>query len=249
MLKHRLTVIIFLIGTLLFVIYQKNLNISLWYLVIWINLFLLVEFLGAYLIGLNFHVNSQNKLSGNSKKVVLTFDDGPHHPNTSKVIDVLEKHNIKAIFFIIGKNIGGNEPIIHDLISKGHLIGNHSYSHHKWIDLWSYKKICADFELCQTKLKNQGISSNLFRPPYGVTNPNISKAIKKLNLNSIGWNIRSYDTSTKDLAVIKKRILRRLKPGAIILLHDRLNYAPELLEELITEIKNQGYEFTVDLNE
>jgi peptidoglycan/xylan/chitin deacetylase (PgdA/CDA1 family) len=249
MLKHRLTVVIFLIGLLFFITYQKELQISIWLLVLWVHLFLIIEFLGAYFIGLNFHTTSQNRLSGNKKKVVLTFDDGPHNPNTSRVIEVLEKHNIKAIFFIIGKNIRGNESIIHNLISKGHLIGNHSYSHHKWIDLWSYKKVCADFEICQNELKKQGVTSNLFRPPYGVTNPNIAKAIKKLNLKSIGWNIRSYDTSTTNLSLIKKRILSQLKPGAIILLHDRLDYASELLEEIITEIKNQGYEFTVDLNE
>jgi peptidoglycan/xylan/chitin deacetylase (PgdA/CDA1 family) len=248
MLKHRLTVVIFLIGIILFITYHKELNISYWHLIIWINVFLLVEFLGAYFIGFNFHLKSINQLFSSEKKVVLTFDDGPHTSNTIKVLEILNKHNVKAIFFIIGKNIEGNELVIKQLIKDGHLIGNHSFSHHQWIDLWSTKKVYEDFLLCQKKLNELGIHSNLFRPPYGVTNPNIAKAIKRLNLQSIGWNIRSYDTSSNDINKIKNRILQQLKPGAIILLHDRLNYSPELLEEIITCIKKQGYGFTTDLN-
>ena len=83
----------------------------------------------------------------------------------------------------------------------------------------------------------------MFRPPYGVTNPNIARAIKTLNLQSTGWNVRSYDTSIKDVEKIKQRVVSQLKPGAIILLHDRLDFMPELLEVLIPAIKEKGYEF------
>lgn len=235
--------IIFLIGIGAFFYFKTPLDLSYWYLLIWIHVFALVQFCGAYFIGLNFHVNSINSLDTNSKTVMLTFDDGPHNPNTTKVLEVLKKYEVKALFFVIGKNFSGNESIIKQLIEEGHTIANHSFSHHHWIDVWSTKKITEDFKACQTLIEQYQPGNKLMRPPYGVTNPNIAGAIKKLGLQSIGWNIRSYDTSIKDIQKIKQRVLSRLKPGAIILLHDRLDYMPELLEELIPEIKKQGYLF------
>ena len=87
----------------------------------------------------------------------------------------------------------------------------------------------------------------LFRPPFGVTNPRISKVVKQLQLHTIGWNIRSYDTSTQNISKIKQRILNKLRPNSIILLHDRLDIMPELLNELIPEIKKRGFEFSIEL--
>jgi peptidoglycan/xylan/chitin deacetylase (PgdA/CDA1 family) len=234
--------ITFLLGTIAFFCFQSSLNLSYWYLIIWIKLFLIIQFCGAYFIGLNFHIASINRLNTNSKKVLLTFDDGPY-ANTVKVLEVLKKHDVKAIFFIIGKNISGNESIVKQIVSEGHQIGNHSFSHHNWIDVWSTKKVIEDFVACEKLIQGFQPTSKLFRPPYGVTNPNIARAVKKLNLQSIGWNIRSYDTSIKVLERIKQRILSKLKPGAIILLHDRLDFMPELLETLISAIKEKGYEF------
>lgn len=238
--------ITFLIGTLSFFVFQSSLHLSFWYLIIWIKLFAIIQFCGAYFIGLNFHLNSINSLNTNEKKVMLTFDDGPH-ANTIKVLEVLKKHNVKALFFIIGKNIQGNESILKQLVTEGHQIGNHSFSHHNWIDVWSTKKVTEDFKNCDALIQ-QYQSSKLFRAPYGVTNPNIAKAIKILQLQSIGWNVRSYDTSIKDVEKIKQRVLSQLKPGAIILLHDRLDFMPELLESLIPAIKEKGYGFTSNIN-
>lgn len=175
--------------------------------------------------------------------VMLTFDDGPHNPNTSRVLEVLKEHDVKAVFFVIGKNIQGNENILKQIVSDGHQLGNHSFSHHNWIDVWPTQKVKKDFMECQQLIEQFQPSSKLFRPPYGVTNPNISRAIKQLGLRSIGWNIRSYDTSIKDISKIKERILSQLEPGAIILLHDRLDFMPELLEELIPEVKAKDYRF------
>jgi peptidoglycan/xylan/chitin deacetylase (PgdA/CDA1 family) len=206
-------------------------------------LFILAQFCGAYFIGLNFHLPSVNSLNTSQKKVLLTFDDGPHG-NTVKVLEILKKNNVNAVFFLIGKNIGGNEFIVKQIVESGHQIGNHSFSHHNWIDVWSTKKVTKDFLHCHELIQSYK-ASNLFRPPYGVTNPNIAKAVKTIGLQSIGWNIRSYDTSIKDVEKIKQRIISRLKPGAIILLHDRLDFMPELLEILIPAIREKGYEFSL----
>jgi peptidoglycan/xylan/chitin deacetylase (PgdA/CDA1 family) len=194
--------ITFLIGLIAFFIFQSSLQLSYWYLIIWIKLFAIIQFCGAYFIGLNFHLTSINNLNTNEKKVLLTFDDGPH-ANTVKVLEVLRKHNVKALFFIIGKNIQGNESILKQIVAEGHQIGNHSFSHHNFIDVWPTKKVTKDFETCQKLIEQYQSQSKLFRPPYGVTNPNIARAVKTLGLQSIGWNVRSYDTSIKDVEKIK----------------------------------------------
>lgn len=235
--------ITFIIGIITFFVCRSSWHLSSWYLVIWIHLFLIVQFCGAYFIGLNFHLNSVNGLSTAEKKVLLTFDDGPCNPYTEQVLEVLKQHNVKAVFFVIGKNIQGNEPILKRITAEGHAIGNHSFSHHNWIDVWSAQKVTEDLYACEQLIETYQPGKKLFRPPYGVTNPNIAKAAETLSLQSIGWNIRSYDTSIKDIEKIKQRILSKLKPGAIILLHDRLEFMPELLESLIPAIKERGYGF------
>ncbi|HRF99668.1 MAG TPA: polysaccharide deacetylase family protein [Bacteroidia bacterium] len=243
MLKFWPTTIVFVLGLITFFIFQSSFQLSFWYLIIWIKLFAIIQFCGAYFIGLNFHLTSINSLNTNEKKVLLTFDDGPH-TNTIKVLEILKKHNVKAVFFVIGKNIQGNEAILKEIVADGHQIGNHSFSHHNFIDLWSTKKVAEDFASCEKLIEQYQPNTKLFRPPYGVTNPNIAKALKQLNLQSIGWNVRSYDTSIKDVEKIKQRVLSQLKPGAIILLHDRLDFMPELLETLIPAIKEKGYGFS-----
>lgn len=242
MLKFWPTTIVFVLGLITFFIFQSSFHLSFWYLIIWIKLFAIIQFCGAYFIGLNFHLTSTNRINTSDKKVLLTFDDGPH-TNTVKVLEVLKKYDVKALFFVIGKNIQGNEAILKQIVSDGHQIGNHSFSHHNFIDLWSTKKVTKDFVTCQKLIEQYQPNTKLFRPPYGVTNPNIAKAVKTLGLQSIGWNVRSYDTSIKDVEKIKQRVLSQLKPGAIILLHDRLDFMPDLLETLIPAIKGKGYSF------
>lgn len=243
MLKFWPTTIVFVLGLITFFIFQSNLQLSFWYLIIWIKLFAIIQFCGAYFIGLNFHLTSINSLNTTEREVLLTFDDGPN-ANTVKVLEVLKKYDVKAVFFMIGKNIQGNEAFLKQIVAEEHQIGNHSFSHHNFIDLWSTKKVTEDFATCQKLIEQYQPNTKLFRPPYGVTNPNIAKALKQLNLQSIGWNVRSYDTSIKDVEKIKQRVLSQLKPGAIILLHDRLDFMPELLETLIPAIKEKGYGFT-----
>jgi len=245
MLNHRFVTALFAIsiGLVFLLCAIGSTAFYLWQIILLLA-YLIVEFLGAYFIGLNFHLKSVNHLDKTKKQIALTFDDGPCTPQTLAVLDTLKKHQVKATFFVIGKNIEGNESVLKRTVEEGHSIGSHSYSHHFWIDLWSAKKLEADIQQSLDSIKKvTGEDTKLFRPPYGVTTPNFAYVLKKLNLTSIGWNVRSYDTSTADLNKILERVLSQTKNGSVILLHDRLNIMPELLDKLIPALKERQFEF------
>lgn len=244
MLNHRMVTAFFAIGIgLVFIFCKLGTPCFYWTQFFILFLYLSIEFAGAYFIGLNFHLTSVNKLNTEENKIALTFDDGPCR-KTNEVLDVLRKHEVKATFFLIGKNISGNEAILKRMVDEGHSVGSHSYSHHFWIDLWGKKKLKEDIEKSLAEIKNcTGKEVKLFRPPYGVTTPNFAHVLKELNLQSIGWNMRSYDTSTPELNKVLARVLQQTKKGSIILLHDRLEYMPELLDKLIPALKEKKFEF------
>lgn len=207
-------------------------------------LYLSIEFAGAYFIGLNFHLRSLNYLDRSSNKIALTFDDGPREPETTRVLDTLKKHDVKATFFVIGKNIEGHEPILKRMVGEGHSIGSHSFSHHYWIDVWGKEKLKNDLlKSLLSVTEAAGKGTKLMRPPYGVTTPNFRRVLKELGLQSVGWDVRSYDTTTSDVKKITDRVLAKTKGGSIVLLHDRLSYMPELLDKLIPELKKKNLEF------
>lgn len=245
MLNHRLITAFFAIGIgLVFLLCKLASPCFYWMQIILLVIYLSVEFAGAYFIGLNFHLTSLNHLNKSENKIALTFDDGPSNPQTLKTLETLKRHNVKATFFIIGKNITGNENILKQIVSDGHSIGSHSYSHHFWIDLWGSKKLETDIQKSLEEIKNcTGKDVKLFRPPYGVTTPNFEYVLKKLNLQSVGWNVRSYDTSTPDINKTLARVLQQTKNGSVILLHDRLENTPELLDKLIPALKKRKFEF------
>lgn len=245
MLNHRIVTAAFAISLGLVFIFVQAGTPSFYLLqIILLFAYLSIEFSGAYFIGLNFHLQSVNYLDKNEDKVALTFDDGPCGPKTSRVLDTLKKHNVKATFFVIGKNIAGHETIVKRMFDEGHAVGSHSYSHHFWIDIWGKKKLQDDIAKSIKEIeKISGTKTTLFRPPYGVTNPNFAYVLPKLNLKSIGWNVRSYDTSTNDVNKILERVMQKTGKGSVILLHDRLDIMPELLDKLIPALKAKQLEF------
>lgn len=177
------------------------------------------------------------------KQLVLTFDDGPAE-DTETILNILQSEKVNAVFFIIGKNISGKENLIRRMKAEGHVIGNHSYFHGFNFDWQSAKKMQEEIEATNTALENiTGEKTILFRPPYGVTNPNLGKAIRNTGMKSIGWNLRSMDTVAKDAVTLRNKILAKIKPGSIILLHDRCNITAQALPALIGEIKKRGYTF------
>lgn len=200
-------------------------------------------FYASYSIKSQVYVRALCRVKTDEKVVYLTFDDGPNAEQTPQVLDVLRRNNATATFFCIGSHVVGNEQIVKRIVDEGHTIGNHSNSHTNNFPLWSRKKMVADIEQCQQVIgQATGAAPTLFRPPFGVTNPTVAKAVKALNLKTIGWTIRTYDTNGADHAKVARRISRQLCPGAIILLHDRLPRSAERLQTVIDTVRAAGYE-------
>lgn len=176
------------------------------------------------------------------KIIAITFDDGPDPIQTPKVLKVLRERHIPACFFCIGNKIKGNEELLRQIIKEGHSIGNHSFSHSGYFPLYRLKRMHYDLITCQQELeKVTGQPVQWFRPPFGVTNPTIAKAVRKLGVTPIGWNIRTLDTQQPSPEKIIKRIKKRLVPGSILLLHDRMPDSDKLLVQILDFIEKEGY--------
>ena len=182
-----------------------------------------------------------------SKRIALTFDDGPHPRYTRAILKILEKYNITATFFIIGANVEYYGDVLPEIIEAGHELGNHTFSHEK-IKNKSADEIINEIEACNEAIfKKCGIKTNLFRPPGGImadiciSNTNILS-----NYNIIYWSIDTNDWAHEPPEKISSDVLKVIKSGDIILMHDyigRNSPTPEALEIMIPQLLKAGYEF------
>ncbi len=219
---------------------------------IWVYLYCLILFAAVVIWGslditLEYFVKSIIHKRTKIKEIALTFDDGPTE-FTPKFLDVLKENNTKATFFCIGKQIEKHPETFQRIIAEGHTIGNHTYSHSNNTGFLSASKMTEEIEKCDKMIEKFGnIKTNLYRPPFGVTNPNIAKAIRKTQKNTIGWNVRSLDTVMTEEKKILKRVTKGLKKGSIILLHDTSDKTHRVLVELLLFLEHEKYTtFTID---
>jgi peptidoglycan/xylan/chitin deacetylase (PgdA/CDA1 family) len=222
MLNFRNTNILFA-GLLGLIIWQHiTEGISWWSYLVVIFIYSLILFYGCYYIGSNFFMRVMCSLKTNKKIIAITFDDGPDTIATPQILEILKQQNTPAAFFCIGSRITGNEAILKQIHEQGYIIGNHSFSHHFWFDLFSPAKMLDDM-LRANQLVRQiiNLSPLLFRPPYGVINPNLKKATIKSRMVPIGWSVRSMDTVVDDPEKLLNKMTRRLNPGAIFLFHEK----------------------------
>ena len=219
-----------------------NYNLTYWSIGILLFLYSLVLFYGCYFISSNFFIKTVCKANINKNEIALSFDDGPAQNHTPEILQVLREYNIQAAFFCIGKHIEANKDLLKQVHEEGHVIGNHSYTHDKWFDLFSSAKINAELALTDDIIKDiTGQKPRLFRPPYGVINPNVRKAIIKGDYIPLGWSLRSYDTMIKDEQKLLKRITRSIKPGDIFLFHDTCQITLKVLPIFIQHLQQKGF--------
>lgn len=183
--------------------------------------------------------------SGNTAKpaIAISFDDGPLPAYTPSILASLEQENVPACFFCIGKNVSSHPELTKQIVKQGHIIGNHSFTHHGMFDLYSASRMQAELETTNQLIwELTGKKVRFFRPPYGVTNPNLAKAIKKTGMTTIGWNIRSMDTVAKDERGLLEKLWKQVKPGAIVLFHDTKLITDRILPQFIAGVRNRGFE-------
>lgn len=212
-----------------------------WLLLLTALVFHTLLFIGIFHLRFNYFIKSKsNFLKG---KALLTFDDGPDE-NTISILNTLKKHNISAIFFLIGNKIEKSPEIVQKIISEGHFIGNHTYTHANKTAFLSTRKLTEEIKKCQQLIEQfQTENLTVFRPPVGITNPNFNRALTTTGLKSIGWSLRTLDTQQKPTNQLINSVLSKIKNSDIILFHDTMKNTAENLNQIIVQAKKNGINF------
>lgn len=241
MLKHAVVRLLIIIAGILLSIYSYHYG-HWYYLAILTAIWFGLLAWGSFDIRLGYftktHCSNQKE---KDFKVALTFDDGPTE-FTNQALDLLKINKQKATFFCIGKKIDKYPDVFKRIIAEGHLVGNHSYSHSNKFGFLKTNEVIEEIQKTdQLIFDATGKKALFFRPPFGVTNPSIHRAIQQTEHHVIGWSIRSLDTASEDENKILQRIQRKLHPGGVILLHDTSQKSINVLEELLKALSNQKY--------
>lgn len=239
---YRIVTFLFLLSLLVIDYAYFMHGASLWWLAGSIAIYINLLVLGTIFIRWNFYLVSLNK--GKKKDLVaLTFDDGPAE-QTAMILDILKAEGVQAAFFSIGKNAAAHPELVKRWHEEGHLVGNHSYNHGFNFDWKLSRAMAKEMEQANDTIMSLiGKKPKLFRPPYGVTNPNLAKAVKRTGMQSVGWSLRSFDTAAKDPRELLERILLKVEGGDIILLHDSMPITREILTGLIKAVRQKGFTF------
>lgn len=174
------------------------------------------------------------------KRVALTFDDGPHPVYTEMLLDGLAERGIHATFFVIGKNIEGNEELLARMDAEGHLIGNHTYDHVKICDM-SGEDACEQVEKTSSLVREiTGKDTDFVRPPFGAWNQEMESSFHMI---PVMWDVDPLDWTTKNTELVVERVLENVQSEDIILLHDYYESSVEAALRIVDELQAQGYEF------
>lgn len=177
-----------------------------------------------------------------SKVIYLTFDDGPVPEVTPRVLDLLDKFNLKATFFCVGENVQKYPELYAELIRRGHKTGNHTFNHMKGFSV-SSEEYCANVEKA-----SQYIDSTLFRPPYGQIKRSQRKKLQS-QYNIVMWDLITHDYNQKlDKESIFNNVKRYSRNGSIVVFHDSIKAKNNMLYVLPLAIEywnSQGYSFGV----
>ncbi len=191
--------------------------------------------------------NSERHLpiySVETSKVAITFDCAWGADDIPTILNTLKKENVKASFFMVGQWAEKFPDAVKLIANDGHDIANHGYSHLRMSTIGK-EKCKTEIELCNAKLEEiSGVKVKLFRPPYGDYNNTVIDTCNELGCYPIQWNVDSLDWK-KEMSkqAILDRILKRTKPGSIILFHNDTQYTAELLPNVISELKAKGLGF------
>ena len=172
----------------------------------------------------------------NIKRVALTFDDGPSSECTPRLLDILKKENVKATFFLVGKNIKENEDIVIRMKNEGHLIGNHTFNHSQLTKL-GFDEAVEEINTTNAWITNiSGYTPEYIRPPFGSFTDEL---LSETSMSVVMWNVDPLDWKYKNKDIVTDKILKNVKNGDIILMHDIFESSVDAAQTVIKELKKQ----------
>jgi peptidoglycan-N-acetylglucosamine deacetylase len=186
-------------------------------------------------------------------EVWITIDDGPSPAHTAKILDLLERFNARATFFVVGTRAEEYPHLITEILSRGHEIANHTYTHPSGM-FWAAgpARIAAEIDLCAELLRSSpDRPARLFRAPAGLRNLLVHPELARRGLALIGWTVRGLDTVRREPVLVAEKILRGAKAGAIILLHEGHRVARDpgfnlrCLELTLSGLTERGYQCVI----
>ena len=179
-----------------------------------------------------------------TKRIALTFDDGPHPSQTHRILEVLDQYQVKATFFMIGVNVQNYPDAAKEVVSRGHEVGNHTFSH-KRIKNLDEAALAKELGACEDALEELcEYHPHLFRPPEGVLNAYVKHCSERGDYTLILWSVDTRDWEVRNADIIAERVLSAVQPGDIVLMHDYVaqSKTPEALEIMLPKLLALGYE-------
>jgi peptidoglycan/xylan/chitin deacetylase (PgdA/CDA1 family) len=171
------------------------------------------------------------------KAVAITFDDGPDPLTAPPLLKLLLTNQVQATFFITGKKAAAHPELVKQVVSHGHSVGNHSYHHSYRMLFKTCPSIVEDIEATQKVLRDLGIRPLIFRPPAGITSPRLGSALAKTGLYLVNFSCRPLDGGNRRIKNLAGKILKRVRPDDIILLHDCRPLNERLIPQWLNEIE------------
>ncbi len=190
-------------------------------------------------------------LGPGSRLLALTYDDGPNDPYTWRMLEVLERHQVKATFFLIGQYVQQKPEIARAVVAAGHAIGSHTWSHPNLI----FQQVTElRRQLVQTRqaiLDATGVETKIFRPPFGGRRPATLRTVRAFGLQTVMWNVTCCDWKAKPADEIVAHAERQIRSGDVILLHDGSHVrmgvdrsrSVEASDRILSRYRGEGYEF------
>ncbi|MCB2185426.1 MAG: polysaccharide deacetylase family protein [Deltaproteobacteria bacterium] len=187
---------------------------------LWVAGFAGLALWGVFSIRAGLFVKSMNRLPAGHHLVALTFDDGPDPRATPALLDLLARRRVPATFFCRGDRAQAHPELIRRLDQEGHLVGSHTMHHHWWHNFLAGRALEREIIAGQEAVgRALGRLPRLYRPPMGQTNPHLPRVVRQHGLVVVGWEVRPLDRRAPARQVVR-RVLRRVRDGSFILLHD-----------------------------
>ena len=191
------------------------------------------------------------RVSGKTKTVALTFDDGPNPDATPRILDALGSRGVKATFFVLGRHADAWPDLVRRVVDEGHVVGNHGW-HHRKLHVRGPGYVRRDLTMGTESIERAaGTRPKLFRAPHGFRSPWVTPIAASLGQRTVGWSRGVWDSAKPGVDAIVRRTVDGTRPGRIMLLHDGDGYdmhgdrtqtaaaIPRVLDELL----EQGYSF------